>query len=135
LPSRAAYDLFVLTDPAVDDDRRAAIVQRVREQVESGDGAVKGDADWGLRKLAYEIEHKPEAHYHLFQIEATPEVVRALEHMLSIDDAVVRHRVIRLPKGVPDQTPGPPAAYAGPPPGAREDGERPRGPRRSEQAG
>ena len=35
-------------------------------------GTLKGDADWGMRRLAYEIDHRPEAHYHLFQFEATP---------------------------------------------------------------
>jgi small subunit ribosomal protein S6 len=110
MPSQAAYDLLILLDPAVPEERRDEIVKRIRDQVQSGGGTVKGDADWGLRKLAYEIGHRPEAQYHLFQIEASPDLLKQLEHNLSIDDAVIRHRVIRLPKGAPAETPVPRAA-------------------------
>jgi small subunit ribosomal protein S6 len=119
-------------EPGADDDRRAAILQGIRGQVESGGGSVKGDADWGLRKLAYEIDHKPEAHYHLFQIEASPELVKGLQHTLSIDDAVIRHRVIRLPKGIPDETPQPAPSSAPSPPAAGEEAARSRAPRQAE---
>jgi small subunit ribosomal protein S6 len=129
-----AYDLFVLLDPSVEEERRAGIVSRLREQIEAGGGAIKGDADWGLRKLAYEIDHKPEAQYHLFQIEASPDLIKNIEHSLSIDDAVMRHRVIRLPKGAPAETPKPAPASAAPPVGAGEESGRPR-PRRGEGGG
>jgi small subunit ribosomal protein S6 len=116
MATHASYDLFVLLDPNAPEDRRAAVVQRVRDQIASGSGTLHGDADWGLRKLAYEIGHRPEAHYHLYQLEASPELVKELEHALAIDDAVIRHRVIRLPKGPPAETPrpGPARQHPGP---------------------
>jgi small subunit ribosomal protein S6 len=110
MPEKPAYDLFVLIDADAPEERRTGIIEAVRKQIESGDGALKGDADWGVRKLAYEIEHRPEAYYHLFQIEAGPELLKQLEHSLAIEDGVLRHRVIRLPKGVPESPPRPPAA-------------------------
>jgi small subunit ribosomal protein S6 len=103
-----AYDLMILIDAEADDDRRAAILDDVRRQISSG-GELKGDADWGRRKLAYEIDHRPDAHYHLFQFEATPELLNQLDRNLSINDAVMRHRIIRLTKGVPEETPRAPA--------------------------
>jgi small subunit ribosomal protein S6 len=103
-----AYDLMILIDAEAPDDQRAAIIDDVRKQI-SGGGALKGDADWGRRKLAYEIDHRPEAHYHLFQFEARSELLNQLNRNLSILDAVVRHRIIKLTKGVPEETPRAPA--------------------------
>jgi small subunit ribosomal protein S6 len=103
-----AYDLMILIDAEAADDGRAAIIDEVRRQI-SGSGELRGDADWGRRKLAYEIDHRPEAHYHLFQFEATPELLNQLDRSLSINDAVMRHRIIRLTEGVPEETPRAPA--------------------------
>src|SRR5947207_12586346 len=103
----AAYDLLVLIDADAPEERRDGIVDSVKRQIEAGDGDLKGDADWGVRKLAYEIDHRPEAYYHLFQLEATSELLKQLEHNLAIDDVVLRHRVIRLPGAAPDRAPRP----------------------------
>ena len=63
------YDLFVLLDPEAPEERRAAIVEQVKRQIDTGDASLKGDADWGMRRLSYEIDHRREAQYHLFQFE------------------------------------------------------------------
>ena len=110
MAEQPAYDLFVLIDADAPEERRAQIVDDVKKQIAAGDGELKGDADWGVRKLAYEIDHRTEAYYHLFQLEAPAELLNQLEHSLAIDDAVLRHRVIRLPKGAPDRPPAEPSA-------------------------
>ena len=107
--SERAYDLMVLIDADVPEERtqRASFEAGQKSQIDAGDGDLKGDAEWGVRRLAYEIDHRPEAYYHLFQFEAAPELLGQLEHNLSIDDAVLRHRIIRLDKGSPETTPTP----------------------------
>jgi hypothetical protein len=60
-----------------------------------------------MRKLAFEIDHRREAQYHLFQFEAAPEMLRQLDRTLSIDDSVLRHRIIRLPGEAPASPPRP----------------------------
>ena len=69
------YDLMVLLDPEAPEERRAQLIEQIKGQIESGDAALKGDADWGMRRLAYEIDHRTEAQYHLFQFEASAEVL------------------------------------------------------------
>jgi small subunit ribosomal protein S6 len=110
MAGQTAYDLIVLIDPEAPEERRSSIVEGVKKQISGGDGDLKGDADWGIRRLAFEIRHRPEAHYHLFQLEAAPELLQQIRHNLAIDDGVLRHRLIRLDKGVPDKPPTPPAS-------------------------
>jgi small subunit ribosomal protein S6 len=99
------YDLMVLLDPEAPEERRAELIEQIRGQIQSGDATLKGDADWGMRRLAYEIDHRAEAQYHLFQFEAAPDVLTSLDRSLSIEDAVLRFRTIRLPGDAPDETP------------------------------
>ena len=47
------YDLMVLLDPEAPEERRAQLIGQIRGQIESG-ATLKGDAYWGMRKLAYE---------------------------------------------------------------------------------
>jgi small subunit ribosomal protein S6 len=106
-PSRA-YDLVVLIDADAPEDRRGSILEGIRNQIGSREGNVKNDVEWGVRKLAFEIKHKGDAYYHLFQFEVGgTDVLGELDHSLAIDDAVLRHRVINLPKGIPDSPPRP----------------------------
>jgi small subunit ribosomal protein S6 len=128
-----AYDLMVLIDPDIADERRDAILQSVKRQIESGEGRLAADVDWGVRKLAYEIDHRPQAYYHLFQLEAAPALLDQLRHMLAIDDAVLRFRVIKLERGIPETPPRPsapaerrPESAEAPAPAEGEERQRPR---------
>lgn len=105
MTENASYDLMVLLDPEAPEERRAQLVEQIRGQIQSGDATLNGDADWGIRRLAYEIDHRTEAQYHLFQFEAAPDVLNSLGRSLSIDDAVLRFRTIRLPGKAPEETP------------------------------
>jgi small subunit ribosomal protein S6 len=105
MPKEAAYDLLVLLDAEAPEERRNQLIQQIQSQIEAGAGTLKSDADWGVRKLAFEIGHRTEAHYHLFQLEARPELLGQLRHMLAIEDGVIRHRIIRLTKGAPEKAP------------------------------
>lgn len=123
-----AYDLMVLIDPETPDERRGQLIDSVKKQIESGGGSLRGDVDWGRRALAYEIDHRPEAHYHLFQLEAAPELLNQLDRTLTIEDTVLRHRIIRLPKGAPDEPPAPP-------PGPRQPHSSPEAPDKHPESG
>ena len=67
---------------------------------------IVSDQDWGLRALAYEIRHKPDAQYHLLQFHAPRPALEQLDRLLHIADGVVRYRIIKLKPG----TPPPPSA-------------------------
>jgi small subunit ribosomal protein S6 len=102
-----AYDLMVLIDADLPEERRTQILDSIKKEIDSGDGELKGDVDWGVRKLAFEIQHRGDAYYHLFQLEAGSELLKQLQHNLAIDDGVLRHRIIHLPKGPSEKLPRP----------------------------
>ena len=76
--------------------------------------------EWGERALAYPIDHKATAEYHLLQFHATTvELIAELDRTLPITDGVIRFRINKLKPGTPaapDMSPG-----AAPPP--REEPE------------
>jgi small subunit ribosomal protein S6 len=111
--SAPTYDLVLLLDPAAEDDARAKIVSDARAAIDA-DGTLIGHQPWGLRPLAYEIGHRTQAEYHLLQFNGPPSLISSLEHTLRITDGVVRHRVIKQPRGTAsvEAPPAPPKPTA-----------------------
>ena len=103
------YDLMLLVDPNVPEDRQSAVVGEVESMISSG-GEVVANQDWGSRRLAYEIDHRADAGYHLFQFNGDNALLERLRHSLRIMDGVLRLRIIRLKPGT--RPPEPPREAA-----------------------
>jgi small subunit ribosomal protein S6 len=104
------YDLMLLLDTAATDEARAKILADTEAAIVA-EGTLVGKHDWGARALAYEIRHKGDAEYHLFQFNATPALLERLHRTLRLTDGIVRFRIIKLAPG----TPPPPAVRPEPP--------------------
>jgi small subunit ribosomal protein S6 len=89
------YEVMLMLDPELADERQEEIVARTRELVDRGGGTWQRHEPWGRRKLAYEIEKKGEAHYHLLHFEAGAETLAEITRVLKITDGVMRHMAVR----------------------------------------
>lgn len=97
------YDLMLMLDSNAPDERRAEIASNVQSAIER-EGTLVGVHDWGMRRLAYEIDHRPDADYRLYQFETADDnhqLLEQLDHTLKITDGVLRFRIIRLKPGSP----------------------------------
>ncbi len=110
------YEIMLLLDPELAEERANEIIQRIRDAVDGAKGTWDGHEPWGRRHLAYEIDHKNEAIYHLLLFTATPEALAEITRVLKITDGVVRHLAVRRVKGghtkPPSAPPPPPSAPA-----------------------
>ena len=113
-----AYEILLMLDPELSEERQNEIVARTRELVERGGGGWNSHDVWGRRKLAYEIKHKAEGSYHLLTFDCEPETLAELSRVLKITDGVMRHLAVRRIAGGRTQAPPPvdavpEPAYAG----------------------
>ncbi len=100
------YDLMLLIDSNASGERRDAILGEVQSMLENG-GTIVSAHDWGQRRIAYEIDHRAEAHYQLFQFEGDNALLDRVNHSLRIMDGVLRYRIIRQRPGGPEVPPSP----------------------------
>ena len=96
----ALYDLTVLLDHAMEEDRRLKIMGDLEVLIDQH-GTIVSRHEWGVRKTAFEIRKQGEADYHLIQFHGSNELLEALDHALKITDGVLRHRIIKLRPGTP----------------------------------
>jgi small subunit ribosomal protein S6 len=125
--STADYELVLMLDPEVPDERRDQIASEARKRIESS-GSLTAEKAWGMRKLAYEIRQRTEADYRFFRFETESALLDELDHSLKITDGVLRFRIFKVDPESPVIEPPPPVSLASSAPG-RGPGAR-RGPGR-----
>ena len=91
-----AYELLLLLNPSLDEEARAAVLDKAQGVITADGGVVDGVDSWGKRKLAYEIEGLLEGIYYVVTFTATPSAVAEVERVLGITDDVVRFKTLRL---------------------------------------
>src|SRR5437762_12501971 len=92
-----AYEVMVIVDGSADDTGIDAAVKRIGEQVTSKSGEIKTTERWGRRRFAYEIDHKTDGFYVVFEILAEAGALDDLERQLRLADEIGRHKLMRLP--------------------------------------
>ncbi len=105
-----------MLDPQVEEAEREQLALDVRSKIEAT-GVLGHESNWGVRKMAYEINKRNEADYRWFRFEAPRELLGDLDHSLKIADGILRFRVFKVDPDTPVISAPPPV---GTPPPARE---------------
>ncbi|MGH9186150.1 MAG: 30S ribosomal protein S6 [Acidimicrobiales bacterium] len=92
-----AYELMVILNGGLDEAAVEAGIGRVSDQVSAKGARIAGTSRWGRRRFAYEIDHRHEGFYVVFEILAEASALDDVERQLRLADDVVRHKLIRLP--------------------------------------
>ena len=73
------YELAVAVSAKIEDDERAATIDKVKAYVERFGGQITNIDEWGKRRLAYEVQHMKEAFYYFIQFDAEPAAPAEIE--------------------------------------------------------
>ena len=89
------YELAVVLSVKLEDEERAAAIEKVKEVITRFGGTVTSVDEWGKRKLAYAINYETEGYYALYNFSAEPEFPAELDRVLNITDGVLRSLIIK----------------------------------------
>lgn len=89
------YEALYIIKPDVEDEARAALIQKFAEIVTADGGEIVNIDEWGKRKLAYEIDYISEGYYVLMNFDAKPELPAELERNFKINENVMRFMVVK----------------------------------------
>ena len=74
------YELALIVSAKIEDDARAAVVEKAKEYITRFGGTVTEVEDWGKKKLAYDIQKMSEGFYYFIQFDAAD--VRIMDNVL-----------------------------------------------------
>ena len=98
------YEIVLLFHPD-QSEQVPAMMERYTNAVTEGGGSVHRFEDWGRRQLAYSINDLHKAHYILWNIECSVDVLDELTTTFRFNDAVLRNMVIKRKDAVSDISP------------------------------
>ena len=90
------YELALVISAKLDDDTRAAVLEKAKNYITRFGGTVGETEEWGKRKLTYEIQKVTEAYYYFIQFTSDDsDTPNQLEGRMRIMDNVLRYLVVR----------------------------------------
>jgi small subunit ribosomal protein S6 len=92
------YETVFILNPVLSDDQMKDTVEKFVKVLKKGKADVVNVEQWGLRKLAYPVQHKSTGFYNLIEFSAAPELVNTLETEYRRDESVMRFLTTVLDK-------------------------------------
>lgn len=92
------YETVFILNPVLSDVQVKETVKKFEDYLLSKGAKMNHKEDWGLKKLAYPIQHKKSGFYHLFEYTVTGEAITPFELEFRRDDSVMRYLTVKLDK-------------------------------------
>ncbi|MDR1765206.1 MAG: 30S ribosomal protein S6 [Lachnospiraceae bacterium] len=90
------YELAVVLSAKLDDEERAAALEKVQGYITRFGGTVTGVDEWGKKRLAYEIQKMKEGFYYFVKFESDNSACpNEVESFLRIMEPVIRYLVVK----------------------------------------
>lgn len=95
---KRAYELMIIIDSDVVSANVGSVIRWVAGLITNEGGTIASTDNWGRREFAYEINHKTEGTYVVWEIVTETAGLPVTERQLRIADDIVRHKLFRLPE-------------------------------------
>ena len=92
------YETVFILNPVLSDTQIKETVQKFEDFLVSKGAKMVSKEDWGLKKLAYPIQHKKSGFYHLFEFQVAGEAIDGYELEFRRDERVMRYLTVKLDK-------------------------------------
>ena len=88
------YELAVVLNVKLEDEERAAAIEKVKGYITRFGGTVTNVDEWGKKRLAYEIQKMKEAYYFI-HFEGDSNCPNEVESHVRIMEPVIRYLCVR----------------------------------------
>ncbi len=92
------YETVFILNPVLSETQVKETVSKFAEFLTSRGAEMISKEDWGLKKMAYEIQNKKSGFYHLFEYTVPAEVLLPFETEFRRDERVMRFLTVSLDK-------------------------------------
>ena len=89
------YELAVVLSAKLEDDERAAAMEKVQGYITRFGGTVTNVDEWGKKRLAYEIQKMREGFYYFIRFDSDADCPAEVEKRVRIMDNVLRFLCVR----------------------------------------
>lgn len=95
---KKSYEVVFILTPVLSETQMKDTVDILKKVLTDNQCDMINEENWGLKKLAYPIQHKTTGYYHLFEFNSEPKAVEAFELACRRDEKVMRFLTVSLNK-------------------------------------
>ena len=89
------YETLFIVDVTAGEEATKASVEKFASLI-AANGEIVEQAEWGKRRLAYEIRKQSEGYYYFIKVDAVPSMAVELEKSLRLmNETVLRYLIVR----------------------------------------
>ena len=92
------YEIVFILNPVLSDEQIKETVKKYEDLLVSRGAKMISKEDWGLKKLAYPIQHKKSGFYHLFEFTVEGDAINQMEVEFRRDERIMRYLTVKLDK-------------------------------------
>ena len=92
------YETVFIATPVLSEAQMKEAVAKYTQLIKDNGGEIVYEEDWGLKQLAYPIQHKTSGFYYLIEFKSEPEFVATLETQYHRDERIIRFLTVALDK-------------------------------------
>ena len=92
------YETVFILNPVLSETQIEDAVEKFENFLTKNGAKMVSKENWGLKKLAYPIQHKKSGFYHLFEFTAPGEVIAPYELEFKRDERIMRFLTVKLDK-------------------------------------
>ncbi len=92
------YETVFIATPVLSEAQMKEAVAKYTKLITDNGGEIVYQEDWGLKQLAYPIQHKTSGFYYLIEFKADPTFVATLETQYHRDERILRYITVALDK-------------------------------------
>ncbi len=93
--SKNYYEFTYVVNPVLEEEQYKEAVEKVNKLFSDNGAEIEEVDEWGLRKLAYEIDKKNSGYYVNMYLTAPVEAIAIVERALRIDDHFMRYLTLK----------------------------------------
>ncbi len=92
------YETVFIATPVLSEQQMKETVQKFKDLITQLGGEIVHEESWGLKKLAYNIQHKSTGFYHLLEYRVEGEAIKKLEIEMLRDERIIRFLTMKMDK-------------------------------------
>ena len=92
------YETVFIATPVLSETQMKEAVAKYTKLITDNGGEIVYEEDWGLKQLAYPIQHKTSGFYYLIEFKADPQFVDILETQYHRDERILRYITVAMDK-------------------------------------
>lgn len=89
------YELVLIFDSSLEEASINEELNKITSLIESSKGKIQNTDTWGVKKLAYPINHQENGFYVILYFSSDKEVLAEIDRVNKINDKILRHLIVR----------------------------------------